>query len=217
MSEKSRRVPNDRVFDAVFGEKGPEFSDSESEAESHKEMMAEVIEKIEVRSPDARNIDQNTSPTDDQEPSVPVDTSTGEKLPSDTVPPSGETGTSPSSNSPGTLVIAETPGASSSPPQSRPIAPATIIEEPVLIEFLPENDVRNRLEFSETIVRNTSFFDFKSRKQDEDIGASLGCEISRIPLLTTYVIQTINEYKGNYTKGDVSFKTIFFFKYSKYF
>ena len=291
MSDKSRRVSNETVYKEIFGETVAEFSDSESEAESHKEFVTELIEKSEPVSPNAPKIDQNTSPTDykgpddsngttetadkssqpsdpanistGESPSVtvsetakkslsdqdPANTSTGEKSTSVTMPETAklpdhdpadtsETGTSPSSVRANSPEIAETAEASSSPPQSRPIEPATIIKEPNSVEKLPandpetafilepvtnipekysiENDVRNKMQFSATIVSNTSFFEFQIRKDDKDLGDSLVCKISRIPLLTSYVKRTIEDFKRNYTRGDVSFKTRFFFKYSIY-
>ena len=283
MSDKSRRVSNERVYKEIFGETvAAEFSDSESEAEteSHKEFVTELIEKTEPVSPNAPKIDdQNTSPTDDKgpdysnettetadkssQPSDPANISTGEspsvtvsetakkslsdqdpantetaKLPDHDPADTSETGTSPSSVRANSPEIAESAEASSSPPQSRPIEPATIIKEPNSIEKLPandpetafilepvtnipekysvENDVRNKMQFSATIVSNTSFFEFQIRKDDKDLGDSLVCKISRIPLLTSYVKRTIEDFKRNYTRGDVSFKTRFFFKYSIY-
>ena len=68
------------------------------------------------------------------------------------------------------------------------------------------NDIRNQLKFSRDFAKDTNFFQFKIREMDRDVGRSLSQKIGRIPILSGYTKETIDNYKKNSTRGDVSFK-----------
>ena len=89
----------------------------------------------------------------------------------------------------------------------------TNIEE----RFPDEKDVRNRLNFSPVAIKNSAAFTFKTRGMENDLGTLLCNKISKIPILSDDFRRKIDEYKLNYTRGDVSFNIRNLLKYLYYF
>ena len=104
---------------------------------------------------------------------------------------------------------------STSPPKETAESPQIItnIEE----RYPHEKDVRNRLNFSSVVVKNSAAFTFKTRDMENDLGTLLCTKISKIPILTDRIRRKINEYKQQYSRGDVSFKIRYLLKYLYYF
>ena len=71
--------------------------------------------------------------------------------------------------------------------------------------FPDEKDVRNRLNFSPVAIKNSAAFTFKTRGMENDLGTLLCNKISKIPILSDDFRRKIDEFKLNYTRGDVSF------------
>ena len=80
-----------------------------------------------------------------------------------------------------------------------------------LPQFPHENDLRNKLRFSANFVSDTSIFNYQVRETEKDLGTNLSNKISQIPILTQFIKDKIEDFKMQYTRGEVSFKIRYFF------
>ena len=182
------KVPPSEVFTRVFND-SPEFTESESDDEN-RSVIAKAIEK------DQTNASTPTTSADPQpSPQPPV---TSVSKPSEEI---NQESTSPPRETAESVMVAQTPEV------------ITNIDE----RCPHENDVRNKLNFSSSVVKNNDAFTYKTRDIEKDLGTLLSTKISKIPILTDDLKNKIDNFKMQYCRGDVSFKFLYILKYLYYF
>ena len=226
MPGKNRKVSEEEVLKAV------QLFSSDSESETEPLDIAVFLEKTEPVSPSA---DCTSTPDPAKNPAK-NPTETSEKTlpqPKLLLPqPSDEEKTTEEEDSSSILPPPSLPESDkeektaqkdSSPSLPRPSPPPPPPPETVgntqpssqpsgeiitnIMDLYPAvNDIRNQLKFSRDFAKDTNFFQFKIREMDRDVGRSLSQKIGRIPILSGYTKETIDNYKKNSTRGDVSFK-----------
>ena len=228
-SGKSRKVSAEDVKNGVFTS---ESSESESETE---QMIESVIEKVEQqlspapedpKKPSDEKTTEEESSSVLQPPSLPETDDEGKtaekESPTSPTLPGASLPTSPILSRVSPPTSPTLPGASLPPPSesSTPSKEAENVENRQPSQSIPSeaivtnvkerypagHDIRNRLEFSRETAKDTNFFKFQIREMDMDVSPALSHKISRIPILSAYVKKTIDDYKNNSIRGDVSFK-----------
>ena len=98
-----------------------------------------------------------------------------------------------------------------STPEPPPLPTPPQPQQMPLPQFPHENDLRNKLRFSANFVSDTSIFNYQVRETEKDLGTNLSNKISQIPILTQFIKEKIEDFKMQYTRGEVSFKIRYFF------